>query len=167
MKQIWYMGDDSHQTSWICFLMFLNDVTFGMRLHYKRKHVHTINVGNKWNAGSTVPMSELNALYTFGNVFIDNGFVYTTLQLLKTSSRLIWNEKKRWLCLITYHVNDTNAIVKKLHAIFFRKLRKYARFFIPSNSKEVYLWACDRNAIFLSTELISYNFHDVSKTAAE
>lgn len=69
--------------------MFLNDVTFGMRLHYKRKHVHTINVGNKWNARSTVPVSELNALYTFGNVFIDNGFVYTTLQLLKTSSRLI------------------------------------------------------------------------------
>lgn len=67
--------------------MFLNYVTFGMRLHYK--HVHTINVGNKWNAGSTVPMSELNALYTFGNVFIDNGFVYTTLQLLKTSSHLI------------------------------------------------------------------------------
>lgn len=106
-------------------------------------------------------------VHTFGNVFIDNGFVYTTLQLLKTSSRLIWNEKKRWLCLITYHVNDTNAIVKKLHAIFFRKLRKYVRFFMPTNSKEVYLWACDRNAIFLSTELISYNFHDVSKTAAE
>lgn len=39
-------------------------------------------------------MSKLNALYTFWNVFIDNGFVYTTLQLLKTSSRLIWNEKK-------------------------------------------------------------------------
>lgn len=52
---------------------------------------------------------------------------------------------------------------KKLHAIFFRKLRKYARFFMPTNSKE----AWDRNAIFLSTELISYNFHDVSKTAAE
>lgn len=68
--------------------MFLNDVTFGMRLHHK--HVtYYINVGNKWNARSTVPVSELNALYTFGNVFIDNGFVYTTLQLLKTSSRLI------------------------------------------------------------------------------
>lgn len=40
-------------------------------------------------------MSKLNALYTFWNVFIDNGFVYTTLQLLKTSSRLIWNEKKK------------------------------------------------------------------------
>lgn len=56
---------------------------------------------------------------------------------------------------------------KELHAIFFRKLSKYVRFFMPENSKEVYLWAWDRNAIFLSTELISYNFHDVSKTAAE
>lgn len=56
---------------------------------------------------------------------------------------------------------------KELHAIFFRKLRKYVRFFMPTNSKEVYLWAWYRNAIFLSTELISYNFHDVSKTAAE
>lgn len=56
---------------------------------------------------------------------------------------------------------------KKLHAIFFRKLRKYVRFLMPTNSKEVYLWTWDRNAIFLSTELISYNFHDVSKTAAE
>lgn len=59
--------------------MFLNDVMFGMRLYYKCKYVYIINVGNKWNVGLIVLMSELNVLYIFGNVFIDNGFVYIIL----------------------------------------------------------------------------------------
>lgn len=57
--------------------MFLNYVMFGMRLYYK--YVYIINVGNKWNVGLIVLMSELNVLYIFGNVFIDNGFVYIIL----------------------------------------------------------------------------------------
>lgn len=52
---------------------------FGMRLYYKCKYVYIINVGNKWNVGLIVLMSELNVLYIFGNVFIDNGFVYIIL----------------------------------------------------------------------------------------
>lgn len=81
-------------------------------------------------------MSELNALYTFGNVFIDNGFVYTTLQLLKTSSRLIWNEKKRWLCLITYHVNDTNAIEKNCTPFSFVNKENMYAFLYPQIAKK-------------------------------
>lgn len=81
---------------------------------------------------------------------------------------LIWNEKKRWVCLIIYYVNDMNVIVKKkLYVIFFCKLRKYVCFFIFLNSKEVYLWVWDCNVIFFLIELISYNFYDVSKIVVE
>lgn len=40
-------------------------------------------------------------------------------------------------------------------------------FLYPQTAKKFIYEPCDRNAIFFSTELISYNFHDARKTAAE
>lgn len=135
MKQIWYMGDDSHQTSWICFLMFLNDVTFGMRLHHK--HVTYYKCWQQMECRIDCSSEWTECLvHTFGNVFIDNGFVYTTLQLLKTSSRLIWNEKKRWVCLITYLVNDTNAIEKNCTPFSFVNKENMYAFLYPQIAKK-------------------------------